>query len=79
MALPFIIVPATDAKSALMISAFMASATVPCAVLASVLKDKMKAVIAVPFYSLLAMFIIIALKSSIDGYSRMFDDLVQTP
>lgn len=75
MALPFIIVPATDTKSAFMISAFIASATIPCAVLASVLKDKIKAVIAVPFYSLLAMFIIIALKASIDGYSRMFDDL----
>lgn len=75
MALPFIIVPATDVKSALMISFFMASATIPCAVLASLLKNNIKAVFAVPFYSLLAMFIVIALKSSIHGYIRMFDNL----
>jgi len=75
MALPFIIVPAADTKSALMISAFITLVTVPCAVLASVFKYRIKPVIAVPFYSLLAMFIIMALKSSIHGYGLMFDEL----
>ena len=42
MALPFIIVPATDVKSALTISSFMLFATLPCAVLATFIKDKIK-------------------------------------
>lgn len=73
--LPFIIVPAVNLKFSVLISLFIFSVTVPCAVLATFLKDKLSSVYAVPFYSFIAMLIVMALRIKLKDHAVMIEEL----
>ena len=75
MALPFIIVPAVNLKSAVVISAFILATTVPCAVIAALLKDKVKSVYAIPFYCTIAMVIVALLRIRLKANAVMLEEL----
>jgi len=75
MALPFIIVPAVNLKSAVAISLFIFAVTVPCAVLAAIIKDKVKTVYAIPLYCTVAMVIVTVLRLSLKAHAVMLEEL----
>jgi len=75
MTLPFIIVPAVNLKSSFIISVFIMAATVPCAMIAPLLKDKIKDIYTVPLYSVIAMLAVIALKANLKEYAVIFEEL----
>jgi len=75
MALPFIIVPAVNLKSAVTISVFIFATTVPCAVIATFLKDKIKTVYTIPFYCVMAMAIVILLRIKLRDQALVLEEL----
>ena len=75
MALPFVIVPALNLKSGLLISLFILVATVPAATLASALHKKVPMPYLVPCYTLLAMAGIIAAQLLLRRQGALLDGL----
>lgn len=75
MALPFIIVPSLSLKSSVMMSAFIFAATVPCAVIAPMLKKKVPVVYLVPLYSIISMCFVLLTRVMFGGYAVLLDSL----
>ncbi len=75
MALPFVIVPAVNLKSSVVISLFIFAATIPCAVIAPLIKDKIKSVYALPFYCTIAMIIVTVCRLNLGSHAVMLEEL----
>lgn len=75
MALPFVIVPSYSLKAAVIMSAFIFAATIPCATLAPVLKPKIKTVYLVPLCSIIAMCFVMLTRYALSGYAVLLDAL----
>ena len=75
MALPFIVVPSTSLKSAVIISVFILAATVPCAVAASFIRDRLAGLYTVPVYCILSMIIVMITRVFMKGQAVTLDEL----
>lgn len=75
MALPFVIVPTLNLKSALLISAFIFAATVPAATIAPVMHKRVPALYLVPCYTILAMASVIAVQLLLRRHAVLLDGL----
>lgn len=75
MALPFVIVPCHNLKSAVVISAFLFAATVPCAVFSSLVKKKIKTAYLVVCCAVLAMCCVMLTKRALSGYAVLLDTM----
>lgn len=75
MALPFVIVPALSLKSALMMSLFISAATIPTAVIAPLIKDKVKPMLLPPIYCFVAMMFVLVARLSVAGQLLLIDGL----
>ena len=75
MALPFVIVPSTSLKSAVMMSVFIFAATVPCGVIAPIIKEKVEKIYALPIYCIISMLFVTAAKIYLRGHAVLLDQL----
>lgn len=75
LTLPFVIVPTLSIKSGLMISAFLAAATIPPALLAPVLNRKLQPIFSLPCYGALSMACVLLLRFCLSGKALLLEDL----
>ena len=75
IALPFIIVPCNSLKAAVMMSAFLFVATVPCAVFSSLTKGRIKTAYLVVCCTVIAMSFVMLTKRAISSYAVLLDGL----
>lgn len=75
MALPFVIVPCSSLKSAVVISVFLFMATVPCAVFSSLAKHKLKVAYLVACCAVLSMCFVMLTKFALRGQAVLLDSL----
>lgn len=73
IALPFIIVPCNSLKAAVLMSAFLFAATVPCAIFSSLIKGRIKTAYLVVCCTVMAMGFVMLTKRAISGYAVLLD------
>ena len=75
LTLPFVIVPTLSLKSGLMISAFLAVATIPSAILASVWGRRIQPIFALPCYGIVSMAFVLLLRWYCAGQALLLENL----
>lgn len=75
MALPFVIVPCHNLKSAVIISTFLFAATVPCAVFSSLVRKRIRTAYLVVCCAALAMCFVMLTKQALGGYAVLLDTM----
>ncbi len=75
LTLPFVIVPTLSLKGGLMMSAFLAAATIPSATLAPLLGKKLAPLLALPCYGVISMTFVLLLRYFLAGQAALLDGL----
>ena len=75
MTLPFIIVPAVSLKSAVVMCLFIFVSTVPSAVVATLVKDKVKSIYAIPLYCVIAMLAVTLLRIKLKSHAVILEEI----
>ena len=73
MALPFVIVACNSLKAAVLMSAFLFAATVPCAVFSSLIKGRIKTAYLVVICTVLSMCFVMLTKRGLSSYAVLLD------
>ena len=75
MTMPFVIVPTLSLRAGLLMSAFLAAATIPSAVLASLVGRKIPPLFSLPFYGAVSTGCVLLLRFCVSGQALLLEDL----